>query len=518
MNFACDRDGSRHDYGVLCHRQYADRICDALLCTDAIDDGQWLKLSTTLSTDTPPTATASTNVQSKCTVIPTPEGNGPRKSRIGYVLLIVRDATISPGDLPPMARKQISWAGEVTHKHKLILDENTDIDTCGENNYENEINSNPIIGDTNIQQSTLKNLMLDIWKEISKSYQSTNTYRIDVHPKPLNAQVCEAFTTYINEISGFDHRIKLSFSASKVTHVVNIVVQASEPSSPTSTMQQTTVYWGISNNKQHFEKLNQRLNDNATHEIILKSTDPKTGLDKRTVSNDNDEDKGIEWDAPVSRAYYKLAQVFGDETLLQMIASHKGGKNIPVKSILSHGSGLDIGASPGGWCQVLHNTLGLSTIGVDPGILAQRVMQLQGVHHVQAEISSDESIQALAHHAPYSTIVCDASISHVNEMIGKIVETLESVSSSLNKSKDIERNVFALPLCLVITLKLPYKSVGSINRNLDKAIKCIPDHLRKIALLASSTVGGTDDVEVQYKICHLFANSVSERTLIAVLK
>ena len=50
----------------------------------------------------------------------------------------------------------------------------------------------------------------------------------------------------------------------------------------------------------------------------------------------------------------------------------------------------------------------------------------------------------------------------------------------------------------------------------------IPDYLRQIASIdtaADDEEGGSDgvvEVDVQYKICHLFANSIAERTLIAV--
>ena len=215
---------------------------------------------------------------------------------------------------------------------------------------------------------------------------------------------------------------------------------------------------------------------------------------------------------PVSRAYYKLALVFEDDSLIEMIGSihtHNGNKDVVSKKlILSHGAGLDIGSSPGGWTQVLHNKLGLSSVvAVDPGILANRVMKLNGVHHIRAELSTDISIKGLANHAPYSVIVCDASISDANELLIKIVETLKRVSLLLN---DEERRVIALPLCLVITLKLPYKTAGSIERNLEKVKQYIPKYLEQIAKL------GGDDVVVRHKICHLFANSTSERTLVAV--
>lgn len=535
-------------YGILCHRQYSDRIRDALLYqtkTNGTNNDGWLQL--TAESSTPSISdndnTSEVSSSSKFLVIPTPHESGPRKNRTGYSLLVIIGATKSPGELPPMARKQMSWAGRLTNHFAIGTGTGTDTDSTGD--YE----------------ETLKNLVLDIWsKELSPTYDASNHYRIDVHPKSFNADVCAAFIKHINnEMIQADDMIKLSFSATKVTHAVNIVIQSREEgtslsSSAASSAAQSriqNVYWGISSNKEHFDELNSRLNNFATSEVLIEPTDPKTGLDKRIIvsdSSDDTDDEIVEWDAPVSRAYYKLAQVFEDDALLEMIRSlhhqqqqdsndgTKEEKCMDItskqKSILSHGTGLDVGASPGGWTQILHNTLHLSNIvAIDPGILAQRVYKLPNVTHLRYLISSDESIKALADHAPYSIIVCDASISNGDELLRMIVETLEKVKSLLLKNRKSDEKddggdsnntqLFALPLCLVITLKLPYKTSQSIDRNIDKARRYIPGYLEQIASLGKATNSGNDDddssLKVLYKICHLFANSISERTLIAIV-
>ncbi|KAL7542454.1 hypothetical protein ACHAXR_012366 [Thalassiosira sp. AJA248-18] len=525
-------DGS--NYGILCHRQYADRIREALLPSDG---NNWSRLLAS----SPPSPSTGTNpvlqpsptiidpIDRKCTVIPTPDMKGPRKSRTGYSLLVFQGTTSSPVDLPPMARKQISWAGRLTHQLKFIDGSRTG---CSEHA------GNGVNGKNTNLQSIMKTLTHDIWNDLMKSsFDARSDFlRIDVQPKSFNVEVCEAFTSFANAIT--EHNpIKLACSASKVSHVVNIVIEStaiSPDAQSTSTIQK--VYWGISENKEHFQDLNQRLNDNATSEVIIEPTDPQTGLDVRSGGVEKEDD--VPWDAPVSRAYYKLAQVFEDDgNLLETIASlhDKGEEALDDKMkksmLLSHGAGLDIGASPGGWTQVLCNTLvGIPTVvAMDPGLLAQRVMTLKSVRHLRAELTSEESITVLAQHAPYSVIVCDASVSNANELLIKIVETFDRVSSLLKKSahdgnKDggslERRHIFAWPLCLVVTLKLPYKTHGSIDRNLEKVNNYIPDYLRRIALvgLASSEEGDAvaKDVEVKYKICHLFANSASERTLVAI--
>jgi len=470
-------------YGVLCHRQYSDRVRYALLYNNSFN---WLQLSSSHCSDSQQISQTSNIVD-----IPTSDHKGPRKDRSGYSLFVIHNATISPGHLPPMARKQISWAGRLQHQFSNF----------------------GTINNSSEDTMTYKHLIIEIWKELSKTYNATQVYRVDVQPKSYSSEIITAFITYINEILQ-DKKINLSLSASKATHVVNIVIHstttdAQQSSSPDITQQSPiqAAYWGISNAREHFTGLNQRLNDNANKDIIIETTDETTGVDKR-VMNDSSQDV-VDVNVPVSRAYYKLAQVFEDESLIELIGSlHNGNKGVSKKSILYHGAGLDIGASPGGWTQVLYNNLGLSSVvAVDPGILANRVMKLNGVHHIRAELSTDTSIKGLANHAPYSVIVCDASISDANELLVKIVETLKKVSLLLNEE---ERGVIALPLCLVITLKLPYKTAGSIERNLEKVNNYIPEYLGQIAKL------GGDNVVVRHNICHLFANSASERSLVAV--
>jgi hypothetical protein len=78
----------------------------------------------------------------------------------------------------------------------------------------------------------------------------------------------------------------MSESASKCSHVVSLVCH------------ETGYAWGVTKQATRFAV---KFNDGASNELSTKSTDPVTGVD---VSSDTPQL------APVSRAYYKLSQVW----------------------------------------------------------------------------------------------------------------------------------------------------------------------------------------------------------------
>jgi hypothetical protein len=230
-----------------------------------------------------------------CTVIPTPDHKGSRKDRTGFSLLVIHGAIMSPVDLPPMARKQISWVGNLTHRSSLVLN--------GRGNGTNKMNVVP-------PSSNLNSIVQEIWHELTTKtlYHAQRDFlRIDVHPKSYNSEIITAFTDMMHPTL-----INLAFSCSKVSHVVSIVVHSS--TSATTAMMEI-IEWGISTSKEYFEDLNGKLNDYAKQEIRL-VTDNDIDL---SVNGEKKDD--VPLDMPVSRAYYKLAQVFEDETLLKVMAA-----------------------------------------------------------------------------------------------------------------------------------------------------------------------------------------------------
>lgn len=496
-------------HALMCHKNEADRIKNALLPVE--EDNCWIDLSRGPSVHNFSSCklndTKAHNRRGKCITVTLPDEKGRRKSRQGYLLMVITGGIVSPAHLPPMARRQISWAGRLTHETYL------DISDSKNKNEEDSV------------RSMLATVCLEVWRQLLTVHRfniENDLLRLDVHPKWFNSEVCIAMQAaakgaalYQKITSEDDGPIKLTHSASNASNIVSIIVCSTTESIPnkqSASIQQQHIYWGMSTATEHWNNLNQKMNDHASKEVVLETTVSVTGLD---VSKE-----GFSHEVPVSRAYYKLAQVFEDNDNLHQISRmhgfESGGllhpKHISSDQLLSHGSGLDIGASPGGWTQVMHTMLKIPTIvAVDPGVLAQRVATLPGVHHLHNDISSDEAMECLARHAPFSCVVCDACVD-VATLFDKLVQSFEGASLLLEN-----KSLFALQLCLVVTLKFPFKTSGSIGRHMECSKQLISNFLRRIALL----VCGDDskqiiDVDVSYKICHLFANSVSERTVIAL--
>jgi hypothetical protein len=74
-----------------------------------------------------------------------------------------------------------------------------------------------------------------------------------------------------------------------------------------------------------------------------------------------------------------------------------------------------------------------------------------------------------------------------------------------------------LPCAWVVTLKLPFRSAGSVDRQVSQIRGRLPGLVRDLAgtLYGASAAAG-DEVAARYELLHLFANSASERTLLLV--
>ena len=313
-----------------------------------------------------------------------------------------------------------------------------------------------------------------------------------VNKENVKSSPCQTISMTQQYLHIIEHGpINLTCSATNSTYVVNIIV-CPPPSSSSNALKPSIheIYRGISTSKEHWEDLNQKLNNHATKEIILSITDSTTGLDLERVENKGSqsdfqngnvilmEEKDtwapsmVRLDVPVSCAYYKLLQVFENDNLLQPIMSsqvsmHFLSNELPqtsqhgsINMIQSHGAGLDIGALPRGWTQALCTKLNLkSVMAVNPRLLAQREAILPEVYHIRANISSAEAIQVMAFHAPYSVVACNACLnSHL--LLPKIVNALEGAATFLTQSGSVgssldKKHLLVWALCVVVTMKLP---------------------------------------------------------------
>lgn len=293
--------------------------------------------------------------------------------------------------------------------------------------------------------------------------------RVECFPKEETEGIClglqkAAAGDTADEVKPFDGVVSMTPSASKCTHILHVLLDGD------------ACWVG-------FVKSNSvvtKLNDNAAKQVIIEPTDPATGEDLSPVMNPK---------APVSRAYYKLDQAW-NEVLAPIFA---------CTARCTRGAAVDLGAAPGGWTQVLSDHFPL-VVAVDQGVLAKRVAALECVKQLVAELSSEAVAEMLKAAAPLSILVCDASTDS-NEILDKIITLL----------KRLGRGCWTLPCAWVVTLKLPYKTSGSLERNLGKVLETIPRHLE-----AAATHAFDRPVSIKFKVAHLMANSDSERTIMAV--
>jgi hypothetical protein len=99
----------------------------------------------------------------------------------------------------------------------------------------------------------------------------------------------------------------------------------------------------------------------------------------------------------------------------------------------------------------------------------------------------------------------------------------------------VRRCTWTLPAVAVITLKMPFKTVGSIQRHVEDMQCKLPSFLRDLehGMLSnvSSTLESKDGatgtlespsrakpIRTRYQLVHLMANADSERTVVAVFE
>jgi 23S rRNA U2552 (ribose-2'-O)-methylase RlmE/FtsJ len=210
--------------------------------------------------------------------------------------------------------------------------------------------------------------------------------------------------------------------------------------------------------------MNGRLNDGAHDDFKVECMDYLTGADVVAVASGEGgggvREGGVDGaaagvsDSPVSRAFWKMHQTI--EEHLQAPQSFGSGW---WAQCCDDGSGLDLGASPGGWTQALCGggsgrlTAGnedkadqagkdggggggdgarsmARVLAIDKGTVAERVLDLGGVTHAALDFRTPEAADAIAASAPYSCIVCDANID-ADIIVGVISDTLLAAARAM---------------------------------------------------------------------------------------
>ena len=339
--------------------------------------------------------------------------------------------------------------------------------------------------------------------------------RVDCHPRDQTEMICQQIQLAALEstlFSGFDKStitdpyegpVDMTASATKCTHRLSVISKhAGDLESGSS------YYWGC-NERQPPNgssdgmgdfgtritdiKLNHQANDDL---LIVPSANPSLA----DICTDTDPT------APLSRAYYKLHQVWQDSFYWPEIHNN----NFNIHDWLHGKVGMDVGASPGGWTQVLVHCLKLrQVVALDAGRLAERVLQLPQVVHLPMSVESvlaghqkeDDTMvmTTMTKTVCYSVLVCDASVrwrTVMNELLLPLVQKV----------------AWTLPSVVVITLKLPFKTSGSIQRQIDGIEECLPTFLEE--LTAAMYPDKYSMVATRYHLVHLMANTDMERTLI----
>ena len=390
-----------------------------------------------------------------------------------------------------------------------------------------------------LQQQCTGDLLLE--QRHCKITTSTNTKEIQ-----------EDTNKTCTSIDPFDGPIPLTMSKSKCTHKLSInIVPNMEMSG------KLDVYWGIEYrndiNYSCCRIMDIPLNHEAADEIIVEPGIEQHHQDsngnittrlphKRRISQPSI--KGAETldlprtscIVPLSRAYYKLHEIW-----YTYLYPHE------IKT-LSFTSAIDLGAAPGGWTQVLLNHMNVTQVlAIDRAQLAHRDRFIlpsppevaddynnpimKHIFHVPTtlenlnlrdyyntfrhhdSIANDEKIGTNTHDAKivppkiFSYLVCDASVQR-NVLLPMIIHQLQ---------QEVNMNIiqWTIPSVVIITLKLPFKTIHSIRRQILDITKQVPSFIQTL----STIMFGNDQPAIiswKYRIIHCMANSDSERTLIII--
>lgn len=263
-------------------------------------------------------------------LIPTKFEKGGRKQRTGYNLLMMKKTNISPVALLPIARQNISWVKVLTHRVFIdddVKEKSSDTD-AGADLEKTDI-------DIDLQDKVLHVLSQEVYHrleaiieknmEVEERISSDIPIRIDVFPKAISEDTCRSLQQYAETIQpsnslvdedSFSGPLFLTKSQSKAAYFISVVEVVSKKE----------YMFGVATREEYYN-MNSKMNDHAANEVIVQAADG-VGKDVGGAISDSY--------VPLSRAYYKLKQVFEDHASFIRTCVETGG------------SGVDLGSSPGG--------------------------------------------------------------------------------------------------------------------------------------------------------------------------
>ena len=194
---------------------------------------------------------------------------------------------------------------------------------------------------------------------------------------------------------------------------------------------------------------------------------------------------------PISRAFYKLQELF-DYYFLNW--------NWIIKS---NQCSIDIGASPGGWCQVL-SKFSNKIIAIDPGLLHPSVATLPQIIHIPKSLDCEEVQNILREMSiMYSINLCVCDVNFDAVMAAQALRTyILPYVNGYRSSSNIE-HVTSSSSChqassyVIFTLKFPKHPKEKHIRKTFSSVKAIFED------------AGCWDI----RMVHLNANSSNERTV-----
>jgi FtsJ-like methyltransferase len=508
---------------VMVHKQFVDRVKDFLLLPldypipwkvlqVHVKRGHFHNGEVTSCNDQ---ATAEENLSPNssfnATLLDTTETSGMSHDRRGFQVWCCQNTTRPIYAISPLARQNMAWAVKLTHCCTVARSFASMEDIASQIVETLPLNDVPMIllvpGDQ--PHGDQKLLRVDVYpKQYTESIclglqrachkrlpeQSTSTSTSTSTPKPIPSHP-------------FGGPIAMTRSASKCSHRLAIIlstrdtVNGGSNKEAVETTQTLHIYWGWMDrcNPADEAMMAIKVNEFANHEILLVAPDHVTGKEV------GDGAVIVPVHTPLSRAYYKLDQVWDD--ILELHENDTLDK-------IAGSTAVDFGSAPGGWTQVLaFRGTGFPTIcSVDKGMLAERIAKLSKVRYIPSLAEDCEA--DIAPFEPFGLVVCDASL-----LWSEALDLFQDIVAQRAPNvigQETRPNKFTLPCIFIITMKLPFQTLPSIQRHIDLINQRLPHYLSRMA--AAMCTNGEPIVQARHTLVHLMANSTAERTLVAIFE